>query len=43
MNMCFRNDCSLFKFKKVNSKLTWGGGYLLSNKPVFFHSVKIIE
>ena len=42
MNMCFRNDCSLFKFKKVNYKLT-GGGYLLSNKPVFFHSVKIIE
>ena len=25
MNMSFRNDCSLFKFKKVNYKLTWGG------------------
>ena len=30
---------------KVNSKLTWGGGYLLvlSSKTTFFNSVKIME
>ena len=27
---------------KVNLKLTWGG-YLLSKKPTFFNSVKIME
>ena len=42
MKSCFKNSYSLFKSRKVNSKLT-GGGYLLSKKPTFFHSVKVME
>ena len=42
MKSCFKNSYSLFKSRKVNLKLTWGG-YLLSNKPAFFNSVKIME
>ena len=33
------------ELSQVNSKLTWGGGYLLalSSKTTFFHSVKLME